>query len=205
MRRRAQVDADSSDITTNMYTVNATQIASSRANQARALRRAGTSTTRRVSAVTRASFNEYTEGEMLAKYPLGGDVYQVNLDCSQSNIQLGLFLEAGPDDRPRVRTIRPGGTAKGKVEVGDVVLATSYTVLTGVRDASWGSAKRGWLDTAETTSAQAEAAMTTNSSSLGMILSRNYKETGLKKANVDEDTASWAARVAAEARAKRNQ
>ena len=187
-----------------MYTVNATQIASSRANQARALRRAGTSTTRRVSAVTRA-FTEHSEGDMVAKYPLGGDVYKVELDCSQSNIQLGLFLEAGPDDRPRVRTIRPGGTAKGKVEVGDVVLATTYTVLTGVRDSSWGSAKRGWLDTAETTSAQAEAAMTTNSSSLGMILSRNYKETGLKKANVDEDTASWAARVAAEARAKREE
>jgi len=47
--------------------------------------------------------------------------------------------------------------------------------------------------------------MTTNSTSLGMILSRNYKETGLKKANVDEDTAAWAARIAAEARAKRNQ
>jgi hypothetical protein len=38
-----------------------------------------------------------------------------------------------------------------------------------------------------------------------LILSRNYKATGLKRANVDEDTRSWAARVAAEARAKREQ
>ena len=53
--------------------------------------------------------------------------------------------------------------------------------------------------------AQAEAAMTTNSSSVGLIMSRNYKATGLKRANVDEDTRSWAARVAAEARAKREQ
>ena len=68
----------------------------------------------------------------------------------QPNIQLGLFLE-GPDDRPRVRTIRPGGTAKGKVEVGDVVLATSYTVLTNVRDSSWGSARKVG-STPETTS-----------------------------------------------------
>jgi hypothetical protein len=145
-----------------------------------------------------------TEEEMLKRYPLDADTYKVELDCSQSNIQLGLFLEPGPDDRPRVRTVRPGGTAKGKVQVGDIVLATTYTVLAGVKDGvSWGSARRGWLDTAESTHAQAEAAMTTNSSSLGMILSRNYKATGLKQANVDEDTASWAKRVAAEARAKR--
>ena len=89
---------------------------------------------------------------MLAKYPLDADTYKVELDCSQSNIQLGLLLEAGPDDRPRVKTIRPGGNAKGKVNVGDVVLATTYTVLKGVRDESWGSSMRGWLDTAETTS-----------------------------------------------------
>jgi hypothetical protein len=157
-----------------------------------------------VSTVTRA-FTEHNEGDMLAKYPLDADTYKVELDCSQSNIQLGLLLEAGPDDRPRVKTIRPGGNAKGKVNVGDVVLATTYTVLKAVRDESWGSSMRGWLDTAETTSAQAEAAMTTNSSSVGLILSRNYKATGLKRANVDEDTRSWAARVAAEARAKREQ
>jgi len=187
-----------------MYTANATQVSCTRANATRALRRSGTSTTRRVSTVTRA-FTEYNEGDMLAKYPLDADTYKVELDCSQSNIQLGLLLEAGPDDRPRVKTIRPGGNAKGKVNVGDVVLATTYTVLKGVRDESWGSSMRGWLDTAETTSAQAEAAMTTNSSSVGLIISRNYKATGLKRANVDEDTRSWAARVAAEARAKREQ
>lgn len=187
-----------------MFTVNATQLSCSRANATRALRRAGTSTTaRRSVVVVRAS--DDTEEEMLKRYPLSDDVYKVELDCSQSSIQLGIFLEKGPDDRPRVRTIRPGGTAKGKVAVGDVVLATTYTVLTNVREDAWGGARRGWVDTADTTSEQAEAAMTTNSTSLGMILSRNYKETGLKKANVDEDTAAWAARIAAEARAKRNQ
>lgn len=189
-----------------MYTVNTTQLSSSRVCNARAFRRASTSATRRVNATTRA-YKEYSESDIDKKYPAGGDmqVYKVELDCSQSSIQLGLFLEQGPDDRPRVRTIRPGGTAKGKVEVGDVVLATTYTVLKGVKDASWGSASRGWLDTAETTSAQAEAAMTTNSSSIGIVLAKAYKATGLKKANVPEDTAAWAARVAAEARAKRQQ
>jgi hypothetical protein len=187
-----------------MFTVNATQLSCSRANATRALRRGGASTTARRSVVVARAAGD-TEEEMLKRYPLSADVYKVELDCSQSSIQLGIFLEKGPDDRPRVRTIRPGGTAKGKVEIGDVVLATTYTILTNVRDDAWGSARRGWVDTADTTSEQAEAAMTTNSTSLGMILSRNYKETGLKKANVDEDTAAWAARIAAEARAKRNQ
>lgn len=190
-----------------MFTMNATQLSSTRVCNTRALRRTGTSSARpRVNTVTRA-INELTESDVLTRYPLGGDmdVYKVELDCSQSNIQLGIFLQKGPDDRPQVRTIRPGGTAKGKIDVGDVVLATTYTVLKGTSDKSYGSASRGWCDTAETTAAQAEAAMTTNSSSIGIVLARKYKATGLKSANVDEDTATWAARVAAEARAKRKQ
>jgi len=139
----------------------------------------------------------------MKKYPIGGDVYKVELDCSQSNIQLGLLLMEGADGRPAIKTVRPGGTAKGKVEVGDVILATTFTELKGATDKTWGSAKRGWLDTEVVDYAQCEAAMTTNSSSLGMILTKNYKETGVRKLNVDTDVKSWAAKVAAEARAKR--
>jgi hypothetical protein len=154
---------------------------------------------RRSSLIVRAA----TEEEMIKKYPLGGDVYKVELDCSQSNIQLGLLLQEGPDGRPAVKTVRPGGTAKGKVSVGDVILATTYTELKGVSEKSWGSAARGWIDTEEIDYAQTEAAMTTNSSSLGMILSKNYKATGIRKVNVDSDVKAWAAKIAAEARAKR--
>ena len=35
----------------------------------------------------------------------------------------------GPDGRPQVQVIRPGGTAKRKLGEGDVCLTTSYTEL----------------------------------------------------------------------------
>merc|ERR1712159_713053 len=73
--------------------------------------------TQRVQKRQSASFkcNAYDEAEIDKRYPQGGSVYKVTLDCSVSNISLGLLLKPGEDGRPVVRTVRPGGKALGPV------------------------------------------------------------------------------------------
>lgn len=132
---------------------------------------------------------------------------QVELDCSISNISLGLLLKPGEDGRPVVKTVRPGGKAVGKVQVGDCILATSYVGLVNVSDQSWGSAEHGWCDTAEVNYDQANAAMTTNTNTITMILDSDYKPaSGLKAVTStnSEDAKEWAKKKAAELRAKRS-
>ena len=132
---------------------------------------------------------------------------QVTLDCSVSNISLGLLLKPGEDGRPVVRTVRPGGKALGKVQVGDCILATSYVELGNVSDKSWGSVQHGWCDTAEVSYDQANAAMTTNTNKISMILDSDYKPASGPKAVTStnsEDAKAWAKKKAAELRAKRS-
>ena len=132
---------------------------------------------------------------------------QVTLDCSVSNISLGLLLKPGEDGRPVVRTVRPGGKALGKVQVGDCILATSYVELGNVSDQSWGSVRHGWCDTAEVSYDQANAAMTTNTNKISMILDSDYKPASGPKAVTStnsEDAKAWAKQKAAELRAKRS-
>ena len=106
-----------------------------------------------------------------------------------------------------VRTVRPGGKALGKVQVGDCILATSYVELGNVSDQSWGSVQHGWCDTAEVSYDQANAAMTTNTNKISMILDSDYKPASGPKAVTStnsEDAKAGAKKKAAELRAKRS-
>jgi len=133
---------------------------------------------------------------------------QVVLDCSQSNIALGLLLKPGEDGRPVVKTVRPGGKALGKVSVGDTILATTYVGLTNISENSWGKADRGWVDTAAVSYDDANAAMTTNANTIGLILDHEYKPSGggarAVTSSNGEDAKAWAKAKAAELKAKRS-
>lgn len=133
---------------------------------------------------------------------------QVVLDCSQSNIALGLLLKPGEDGRPVVKTVRPGGKALGKVSVGDTILATTYVGLTNISENSWGKADRGWVDTATVSYDDANAAMTTNANTIGLILDHEYKPSGggarAVTSSNGEDAKAWAKAKAAELKAKRS-
>jgi|TARA_B110000483_G_scaffold57066_1_gene71417 hypothetical protein len=133
---------------------------------------------------------------------------QVVLDCSQSNIALGLLLKPGEDGRPVVKTVRPGGKALGKVSVGDTILATTYVGLTNISENSWGKADRGWVDTATVSYNDANAAMTTNANTIGLILDHEYKPSGggarAVTSSNGEDAKAWAKSKAAELKAKRS-
>ena len=149
-----------------------------------------------------------SDAEIDAKYPVGGSVYKVVLDCSQSNIALGLLLKPGEDGRPVVKTVRPGGKALGKVSVGDTILATTYVGLTNISEDSWGKADRGWVDTAAVSYDDANAAMTTNANTIGLILDHEYKPSGggarAVTSSNGEDAKAWAKAKAAELKAKRS-
>lgn len=130
------------------------------------------------------------------------------MDCSQSNIALGLLLKPGEDGRPVVKTVRPGGKALGKVSVGDTILATTYVGLTNISEDSWGKADRGWVDTATVSYDDANAAMTTNANTIGLILDHEYKPSGggarAVTSSNGEDAKAWAKAKAAELKAKRS-
>ena len=86
----------------------------------------------------------------MAKYPDGGPVFAVSIDCHMGTNSTGLVMKEGDEGRPVVTMVRPGGTAKNKVKVGDVCLATSFTEL--VNDPTnttmkWGTPQTGWFDT----------------------------------------------------------
>ena len=146
------------------------------------------------------------ESDIDKKYPVSGSVYKITMSMRPSHISLGLLLKPGPDGRPEVKTIRPGGKAKGKIEVGDVVLATSCVGLQGVDDTSWGHGEKGFVDTIDCNFDQANAAMTTNSHEITLIMDRAYDPVGNNASFTSSnpaDVKEWAAKKAAEARAKR--
>ena len=101
--------------------------AASFATGARVAPRAPARTTRRASLVVRAA--QVDEATILAKYPDGGPVFAVSVDCTMGTNSTGIVMRQGDEGRPVVSAVRPGGTAKNKLKVGDVCLATSYTEL----------------------------------------------------------------------------
>ena len=69
----------------------------------------------RASLTVRAATME--EDELRAKYPEGGPVFYVSIDCRMGTNSTGIIMKEGPEGRPEVATIRPGGTAKKKLQV----------------------------------------------------------------------------------------
>jgi hypothetical protein len=57
--------------------------------------------------------------------------FEVTLDCSQGVNMTGLMFDQRPDGLLRVSVCRQSGTARKKVKVGDVLLATTYVVMVG--------------------------------------------------------------------------
>ena len=45
-------------------------------------------------------------------------MFYVSVDCRMGTNSTGIIMKEGPEGRPEVATIRPGGTAKNKLKVG---------------------------------------------------------------------------------------
>jgi hypothetical protein len=135
-------------------------------------RRASSSTSRSAMVVRAKQTDEAT---VLAKYPDGGPVFCVQVDCHMGTNSTGIVMREGDEGRPVVSAIRPGGTAKNKLKIGDVCLATTYTELVQDPDnktLKWGTPVVGWFDTEGENYASSIAAMETNSATLNMIMFR---------------------------------
>ena len=146
---------------------------------ARAFTRARLGKTRRVASTSRSAMvvraKQTDEAEVLAKYPDGGPVFCVQIDCSMGTNSTGIVMREGDEGRPAVSAIRPGGTAKNKLKIGDVCLATTYTELVADPDnktLKWGTPTVGWFDTENEPYASSIAAMETNSATLNLIMFR---------------------------------
>ena len=87
------------------------RLVSRRASSRRVARRA-----RAAQLLTRAA--TITIEELQEKYPEGGPVVYVDVDCSMGTNATGIIMKEGPEGRPEVSIVRPGGTAKNKVKVG---------------------------------------------------------------------------------------
>ena len=105
--------------------------------------RVATPSTRRASRSERASkvavrAKQREESDLMAKYPEGGPVFRVSIDCTMGTNSTGIVMKEGDEGRPEVSAIRPGGTAKNKLKV------------RAARDGrtsqpSWGSFSRGFF------------------------------------------------------------
>mmetsp|Transcript_40822 Transcript_40822/g.100828 ORF Transcript_40822/g.100828 Transcript_40822/m.100828 type:complete len:175 (-) Transcript_40822:137-661(-) len=115
-----------------------------------------------------------SEEAILAKYPLSDTVQKVVIDCARGTNSTGIMMMEGPDGRPVVRTVRPGGSAKNKLKAGDVCLATTYVALIPDKERSWGKAEEGWFDTEGEDHMYSNTMIWTNSSTITLILDTAY-------------------------------
>ena len=84
--------------------------------------RVATPSTRRAWRSKRASkvavrAKQCEESDLMAKYPEGGPVFRVSIDCTMGTNSTGIVMKEGDEGRPEVSAIRPGGTAKNKLKV----------------------------------------------------------------------------------------
>ena len=154
------------------------------------------------------------------------DVLEVSVDCSRGVNMTGLMLgQNRPDDLLHVRVCKPGGTAHKKIKIGDVVLATTYVVLTPDPATGKPVATLEWLDATNGASNEdIQGAMMTHSQEMKLVLARGDVPDGhfdqpspaarercsdasigggvaQPEECIPEDVKAWAARVAAEAKA----
>ena len=138
----------------------------------------------------------------------------------------GLMLgQNRPDGLLHVRVCKPGGTAHKKIKIGDVVLATTYVVLTPDPSTGKPVATLEWLDATDGASNEdIQGAMMTHSQEMKLVLARGDVPDGhfdqpspaarercsdasigggvaQPEECIPEDVKAWAARVAAEAKA----
>ena len=138
----------------------------------------------------------------------------------------GLMLgQNRPDGLLHVRVCKPGGTAHKKIKIGDVILATTYVVLTPDPATGKPVTALEWLDATDGASNEdIQGAMMTHSQEMKLVLARGDVPVGhfdqpspaarerCSDASIGggvaqpmecipEDVKAWAARVAAEAKA----
>ena len=196
-----------------------------------------------VSAPPPARIDEGQEGNAEEQESATFTALEVTLDCSQGVNMTGLRFDQRPDGLLRVSVCRQSGTARKKVKVGDVLLATTYVTM--VSDPT-GERSRGvplleWLDaTGGASFDELQMAMMTHDFEMKLKLGRGEVPMGYfspgraaaaktaktaKSPNtsredsarsaprtptsnnsvsaVPVDVMNWAAKIAAEARAKR--
>ena len=154
------------------------------------------------------------------------DVLEVSVDCSRGVNMTGLMLgQDRSDGLLHVRVCKPGGTAHKKIKIGDVILATTYVVLTPDPSTGKPVATLEWLDATDGASNEdIQGAMMTHSQEMKLVLARGDVPSGhfdqpspaarercsdaaigggvaQPEECVPEDVKAWAARVAAEAKA----
>lgn len=154
------------------------------------------------------------------------DVLEVSVDCSRGVNMTGLMLgQDRSDGLLHVRVCKPGGTAHKKIKIGDVILATTYVVLTPDPSTGKPVATLEWLDATDGASNEdIQGAMMTHSQEMKLVLARGDVPSGhfdqpspaarercsdaaigggvaQPMECVPEDVKAWAARVAAEAKA----
>ena len=154
------------------------------------------------------------------------EVLEVSIDCSRGVNMTGLMLgQNRGDGLLHVRVCRPGGTASKKVKVNDVILATTYVVLTPDPATGKPVATLEWLDATDGASNEdIQGAMMTHSQEMKLVLARGDVPDGhfdqpspaarercsdasigggvaQPEECIPEDVKAWAARVAAEAKA----
>ena len=154
------------------------------------------------------------------------EVLEVSIDCSRGVNMTGLMLgQNRGDGLLHVRVCRPGGTASKKVKVNDVILATTYVVLTPDPVTNKPVATLEWLDATDGASNEdIQGAMMTHSQEMKLVLARGDVPDGhfdqpspaarercsdasigggvaQPEECIPEDVKAWAARVAAEAKA----
>ena len=154
------------------------------------------------------------------------DVFEVSVDCSRGVNMTGLMLgQDRPDGLLHVRVCKPGGTAHKKIKIGDVILATTYVVLTPDPATGKPVTTLEWLDATDGASNEdIQGAMMTHSQEMKLVLARGDVPVGhfdqpspaarerCSDADIGggvaqpiecipEDVKAWAERVAAEAKA----
>ena len=154
------------------------------------------------------------------------DVLEVSVDCSRGVNMTGLMLgQDRSDGLLHVRVCKPGGTAHKKIKIGDVILATTYVVLTPDPSTGKPVATLEWLDATDGASNEdIQGAMMTHSQEMKLVLARGDVPDGhfdqpspaarercsdasigggvaQPEECIPEDVKAWAARVAAEAKA----
>ena len=120
-------------------------------------------------------------------------LYEAEFDVTAGIYSTGITFKPGPDGRPQVCTVRKGGSAKGVVEPGDVLIETSMTIMVkdGRGKAKFGVPERVFHDSKDSSFDACMEAMRTNNELLTLRLCRDYEPQGVIPMQAGSGVDSW--------------